>query len=695
MKDYLFVLLIVFGLSTNSHAQDNEVNTTTNSSNDRYEIGVNIKIVDGNALDALKLIPAVDVNADGIVSYRGNEGVQIFINNRPASQSGEYGPILEQILIQDIKYIDIISNPSARYDADGTSGIINIATSSNNLKNTSANVMLGFGSREKYDAGIGLQKQEGKLSLNTSYTFKEENRYTSMDANLQNFGENEPFKNTDQGYYGDNNFKKHNIQLGAQYDFNEHNNLSISTNIVKIDWLRDGDLWTEVTEEGSMPHRSEQNNVNEGNKVKGEVRLDYLHTTDREGEELAFSTAYAAGDVGIFKELGTMEQNYKDATFSNFSFQTDYTRPIGNLNLETGMKQTIRTKTEGFNVMNYDENSDDFIPDESRNNIFNYNEYVTAAYVMVSGTHNKFTYQVGARAEQTFIRTNLESNPSDIFENDYFKLYPSLNLKQGLSEYDNLFFTYTKKVERPSMRMINPFEDYSNPSYINKGNPELDASFIDSFELGYNLNKEKINFKGSLYYKLYQDPARWYTTEGENGAMVNSVENMDKASDAGVEFIVDAEIKKWWNLNANVNLFYNMIDGRSIDPNVYQTSFNWRTTVTSNMQLWKGSQLMISGTYLSPQKNPQGDVYSRYFINASLSQSVLKGQGSLVLVWDDMLDTQEYIMSRDQPTFSEYKTYGWESKVVRLTFRYRIGNSASSKKKQSNGLGSTTDAIFN
>ncbi|KXX72318.1 outer membrane beta-barrel family protein [Flammeovirga sp. SJP92] len=695
MKDYLFVILLSFGLTTITQAQESDITTQNTNSNDRYEIGVNIKIVDGNALDALQLIPAVDVDADGIVSYRGSEGVQVFINNRPASQSGEYGPILEQILIQDIKYIDIISNPSARYDADGTAGIINIATNTNNLKNTSANVMLGYGSGEKYDGGIGFQKQEGKLSINSSYTFKEENRYTSMDANLQNFGEDEPFKNTDQGYYGDNNFKKHNFQLGGQYDFNEHNNLSVSTNIVKIDWLRDGDLWTEVTEEGNMPHRSIQTNTVDGSKLKGEVRMDYLHTTDREGEELAISTAYAAGDVGIFKELGVLEQNYKDATFSNFSFQTDYARPIGNLTFETGVKQTVRTKTEGFNVLNYDENSDDFLPNEARNNIFHYNEYVSAGYVMISGAHRKFSYQAGVRAEQTFIRTNLASDPTDIYENDYFKLYPSINLKQGLSEYDNVFFTYTKKVERPSMRMINPFEDHSNPSYINKGNPELDASFINSFELGYNLNKEKVSFKGSLYYRLYQDPARWYTTEGDDGVMVNSVENMDKGSDAGVEFIVDTELKKWWNVNANVNVFYNMIDGRSIDPNVYQTSLNWRTTVTSNMRLWKGSQFMIAGTYLSPQKNPQGDVAGRYFINASISQSVLKGKGSLVLVLDDMLNTQEYIMTRDQPTFSEDKTYGWESRVVRLTFRYRIGNASSSKKKASSVSEDATDSIFN
>lgn len=695
VKHFLFIILFSTNLFAQSKERKEKQNQNT-SPNDRYEIGTNIKIIDGNALDALKLIPAVDVDADGIVSYRGDQNVQIFLNNRPASQSGEYGPILEQILVQDINYIEIISNPSARYDADGTAGIINISTSSSNVKNTSANVMLGVGSDDKYDGGIGFQKQEGKLSLNTSYTFKEENRYTSMDANLQNFGEDEPFKNTDQGYYGNNNFMKHNFQVGAQYDFNEHNSLNISTNVIKVDWLRTGELWTEVKEEGSMPHRSSQENSIDGNKLQGEARLDYVHTTDREGEELAISTAYAGGDVGVFKEYGTYEQNTKDASFSNFSFQTDYTRSLSNqLKLETGVKQTIRSKSEGLSVMDFDENSGGFIPNEARNNIFNYNEYVTAAYVMISGSQNKFSYQAGVRAEQTFIRSYLESTPSDVYENDYFKIYPSVSLKQGISEDDNVFFTYTKKVQRPNMRMINPFVDYSNPSYIKQGNPELDASFIDAFEIGYSLNKEKVNFKGSFYYKLYQDPARWYTSENEDGVMVNSVQNMDKASDAGVELIVDTEVTKWWNVNANINVFYSMIDGRNIDPNVYQTSYNWRTTVTSNMKLWKGSQLLLSGTYLSPQKNPQGDVAGRHFINASLSQSVLKGQGSLVLVFDDIMDSQQYEMTRMQPTFSEDKTYGWESKVVRLTFRYRIGGGKPDKKKKQTPSSEQNTSLFN
>ncbi|AZQ62703.1 TonB-dependent receptor [Flammeovirga pectinis] len=690
MLRHLLNFSILFLITTSAFAQDeNKGQKKSTTSNDRYIIGDNIKIVDGNALDALKLIPAVDVSAEGVVSYRNDQSVQVFLNNRPASQSGEYGPILEQILVGDIEYIDIISNPSARYDADGASGIINIAVKSNNIKNSSANVMIGSAGQDRYDAGIGFQQQDGKFSFNTSYNFKQESRGATMDANLKNFGDNEPLKNTDQTFEGYNGFQKHNFQLGGEYAFNEKNNLSVSTNFVKVDWTRGGDLSTVTTINDGMPDTDFQHNNMDGSKFKGEARVDYIHTTDREGEELAISTAYAAGNVDIDKTLGFYELNNKAATFNNFSFQTDYARNLNRgLRLETGVKTTIRSKSDGLYVENWDDNSESFQPTDSRNNVFNYNEYVAAGYVMVSGTKNKFTYQFGVRAEQTMIRSYLDETPGDVYENNYFKVYPSINLKQDLSDIDNIFFSYSKKVQRPGMRMINPFVDYSNPSYIRQGNPDLDASFMDAFELGYSLDKEKFNFKGSVYYKLNQDPAMWYTHEGEDGVMVNSVENMDKSSSAGIELIADVEVNKWWNVNTNVNIFYAMIDGRNIDPNVYQTSYNWSTTVTSNMKLWKGAQFMMSGTYLSPQKNPQGDVYKRYFINTSISQSIWEGKGSLVLSFDDALDTQRYVMSRSQPTFSEHKTYDWDSRILRVTFRYRLGsNPKKSKNKNGNQQG--------
>ncbi|WP_281614651.1 outer membrane beta-barrel family protein [Flammeovirga sp. SubArs3] len=696
LRNLLLLILLSYGTSLLAQSQkEHSGSSKPPSNNDRYEIGKNIKIIDGNAIDALKLIPAVDVDADGVVSYRGNTGVQIFINNRPASQSGEYGPILEQILIEDIEYIDIISNPSARYDADGTAGIINISTFSANLKSSSANILLGTGTNDKYDAGIGLNKQDGKLSLNLGYNYKQENRYTSMDANLKNFGEDEPFKNTDQQYYGDNNFEKHNLSLGGQYDFNEKNSLNVAANLVWVDWGRYGDLTTIETIDQGRPDSSSVYNTNVGQKFKVDGRLDYLHTTDREGEELAMSLAFAAGDVDVDKTMGTSEYNNTTATFNNFAFQTDYSRLLGNgLRLETGFKQTYRGKSQGLYVLDYDENTGGYIPNEDRNNIFNYNEHVTAGYAMVSGNKNKFSYQVGVRVEQTFIRSYLESDPSKVYENDYFKIYPSLNLKQGLGEYDNVFFSYSRKVQRPGMRMINPFEDTSNPSYIQQGNPELDATFLDIFEIGYAINKEKFNIKTSLFYKLYTDPARWYTTE-ENGVMINTVVNMEKSVDAGWEVVGDLTLNDWWSINGNLSIYYNMIDGTNVDESVYQTSYNWNAGLSSNMKLWKGSQFLLTYKYMSPSKNPQGDVKGRYFINASLSQSMMKGQGSLILSVDDVLDTQQYAMTRNQPTFSEDKLYDWESKVVRLTFRYRIGGGNKTTSKQKGSQEQLGGAIFN
>ncbi|MBB3697948.1 TonB-dependent receptor [Flammeovirga yaeyamensis] len=661
-----FLFIPLFSISQNLE----EAKKQDQEDDNRYFIGKDIKIVDGNAIDALRLIPSVDVDADGIVSYRGNTGVQVFINNRPASQSGDYGPLLEQIFIQDIKYIEIIANPSARYDADGTAGIINLEIDRKNMNSTTTNVMLGVGNNDKYDAGLGFSKNTGKLSINAGYNYKQENRYQTMDAELLNFDDDYE-KATYQDYYGDNFFEKHNFQVGGQYDFNDQHSLSLSSNFAATNFYRGGTLATEEFEGDDHTIFSQYNN-HFGEKQVMDNRIDYVYKTNNDGE-LATSLAWATGQVEHQKNIGEHEINDTDVTFNDAAFQLDYQQKLKNgMTWEAGVKQTYRNKTQGLMVYDYSENKDGFLPNEDRSNVFTYNEYVSAAYLMLSGKKNKFSYQLGVRGEYTYINTYLETDATKNV-NDYFNLYPSINLKQGLSEHDHLYFSYTRKVERPSMRMINPFEDTSNPNYIHKGNPNLDATFLDIVELGYGIDQENYQLKFSTFYKYYTDPARWYTFDGEGDYMVNTVINMDHAIDAGVEVVGDVKLLDWWNVNGNFTVFYSEVDGTSIDPGNYQQNVNWRTSLTSSMELWKGSQLQMQFTYISPSFNPQGTVDGRYFMKASLSQSVNKGQGSLILTVDDILDSQHYTMYRDQPTFSEHKVFEWESKVVRLMFRYRIG----------------------
>ncbi|OHX66116.1 outer membrane beta-barrel family protein [Flammeovirga pacifica] len=688
----LILQLFFFCIPFVAFTQENE-ETKDQKNNNRYFIGKDIKIVDGNAIDALKLIPSVDVDADGVVSYRGNNGVQVFINNRPASQSGDYGPLLEQIFIQDIKYIEIIANPSARYDADGTAGIINLEVDRKNMNSTTTNVMLGMGNNNKYDAGLGFSKNTGKLSVNAGYNYKQENRYQTMDAELLNFDNGEE-KATYQDYYGNNFFEKHNFQLGGQYDFNDQHSLSISTNVSGVNFYRGGTLTTEEFEGDDYLHNAQYNN-HFGEKKVMDNRLDYVFKTNNEGE-LSTSVAWATGGVQHQKNIGDSEINNTDATFNNAAFQLDYQQELKNgMTWEAGIKQTYRNKSQGLEVLDYNEQGDDFILNTDRSNTFIYNESVSAAYFMVSGQKNSFSYQLGVRGEYTYIDSYLMTEPNNNYVNDYFNLYPSVNLKQGLSENDHLFFSYSRKVQRPSMRMINPFEDTSNPSYIHKGNPTLDATFLDIFELGYGIDQDNYQLKFTGFYKYHTDPARWYTFDGEGDYMINTVVNMDHAVDAGVEVVGDVKLLDWWNVNGNISVFYSEIDGTSIDPGNYQESVNWRTSITSSMALWKGSQLQLSFTYLSPSFNPQGTVDGRYFMKASLSQSVHKGRGSLVLTVDDLLDSQHYTMYRDQPTFSEHKVYEWESKVVRLMFRYRIGGNGQKKSPQKNQNAEMGTNLFN
>ena len=648
-----------------------------------YNVEKDLVSTGGTASDVLRNVPSVNVDIDGKISLRGSENLTILIDGKPSSLGGgDKASLLQQLPAGSIDQIEIITNPSARYDAEGMAGIINIKTKKDKRSGINGSLTLGAGTRDKYNAGVSLNNRTKKTNLNVSYNFREETRRSSGFSTRQNFiaflnpledseseGRNQNFNNSFRSSLDIN--LSNNTTLGFSGGYSEKSEGKYElNNTAYID--------SSSNDAGGFYRMT--NSTGENKNMEGGV--DIRHMIPGTKREWSASANYSNShniDADKFLTVDSAFQYTsldRDVEFTTFVAQSDYTHPINqNAKFESGLKGTFRTSDNdqvGLNRNGFD---------LANTNHFIYSDEITAAYLQFAGKapalfkKEKFVeLQGGVRVENTKIIGNAEVD-SDDFEYNYTNLFPSAAIKYTVKEKNDFQLVYSKRVNRPNPQNLNPFTDISDVRNVRTGNPRLQPEYIDSYEFNYFRKIKEHSVSATLYYRYTKNLiSRFRSIDSLTGVSTMTFINYSSSANTGLEIVVKNQFGKAVSSTTTFNYFNNKINGENIDAALQSTSNNWTLRGNINIKASKTTSLQITGMYMSAIRNPQGTFRGMSGIDIGARRDFMKGKLNLSVNITDIFDTRKMVIHNVGEGFVYDAERKRESQVANFTLVYRFGS---------------------
>ncbi len=726
--------------------------TVTSSSRPQFELGVDRKIfnVDKNLISAgqtateiMKNIPSLNVDIDGNVTLR-NAAPTIFIDGRPTTLT------LDQIPADIIDKVELITNPSAKFDASGgNAGILNIVLKKTKKTGYNGGIRTGIDSRGKMNLGGDLNFRENKININLSGNMNQRKSISKSITDRNNLLTipSQVYNTNDATNIGDFKF----IRGGLDYFVDNRNTLSIAGNYVKgsfnnVQFQRvDSTIKSVYTSYNNISTLSNMQFENVG------TQLSFKHNFAKNGHNISADMNYNSSknfsSSGISTQnyytnntaKGTpfLQQNIGNGTNKFYTLQADYENPITETTkLELGARAAIRDFANMSDQyrFNYTSNKFELVPLIS--NKYKFNDQVYAAYGTYSFRAGKFNYQLGLRAESSqYTGTLLKANGTDSAQfnvNFPLSLFPSAFVTYKLDDKQDLQLNYSRRVNRPNFFQLMPFPDYSDPQNINIGNAGLKPEFTNSFEISYNnAYKKGSNFLASLFFKQNTDLITRYvyrdkdalSTKGDS-AYFNTYINADKSFVTGLELTNKLAVTPWWDMTVNVNLFYSRIDATT--PGLTPTSprvelsnslVSWFGKMNNNFKLSKTVSIQLSGDYNAksvlppssggggrggmmfgggPQSTAQGYNLPRYGIDMAIKKDWTwkNGKsGSLSLSMNDVFRTQSFQSYSESTFFTQTSQRTRDQQVLRLNFSFRFGKFDATLFKRKNTKADTSGGM--
>ena len=658
-----------------------------NTSIDRkvYNVTQDLMAQSGSASDILKNIPSVEVDIEGQVSLRGSTDVMILINGRPSPLMGKSrAEVLQQLPASSIERIEVITNPSAKYKPDGTSGIINIVLKKNTRTGWNGSVVANAGNNDRYNGGISLNYRAGKLNVFGNYNIRRDRRIRLNNISREYF---DSFGKTDS-YYGEDGRSparplSNIVTVGADYTLNEHNTVGISGNyhyrkqikndVVKKFFYDNNHLLT--SNYNRLRYDPEFEKEKDGTvfwqynfpKEDHELRVEFNASASDEVEDNHYTNIYY---------LPLLPSSFDNTLIKQGDYQQqltiDYTNPLSEESkLEAGYDGSFNQIDMNFYGEYYDTAQRKFIKDAIKSNRFKYSEAIHAVYTTYQHSYEKFGYEAGLRIEQAFINGTLVTKDSAI-SNQYFKIYPTLHLSYKLKTGE-LQLNYSKRVHRPEGDDLNPFPEYQDPYNLRAGNPKLLPEIIHSVEFGYKWQNKIFSFVPGVYYRYKQNGFTVVTARLNDSVLLTTQQNLSNDQSTGLELIFSAKAGKFLTTNLSSNFFYNRIDasdlGYSNRRSIISMSANFNSTVT----ITKTTMVQVSCNYRSARLTPQGKVFASFVLNAGIRQDLFKKKVSLTLTASDILNTLRQKSELNTVYLRQVAIGKRDARVIYLGISYRIG----------------------
>ena len=673
-----------------------------------FNIGKDLSIRGGNASDVLGNVPSVQVSVEGTVSLRGNENVTILIDGRPSALVGMNGAeALRQIPAEAIEKVEVITSPSARYDAEGTAGILNIILRKNKLIgfNGSLQLDLGFPARAGTAFNANWRTEKWNLFTNTGFRYNETpgNAFSDSDF-LSNTAQNAKVtENRNFGRLGRSIF----TSFGAEYYLTE--NSSIIGNIV-FNGGNDDDVNTNKIDRfnvlGDLNEATFRTESESESEQRVQYTLDYVNNFDNNGKKLSINGQYSSEREDILNDiteidtqvnlLNDLEQVLENQNENSGLLQIDYVNPVGeNIQYEAGYRGNYRDIFNSFYLAEREdfENNGPLIPDTGLNNSFNYEELINAAYVQYGQKFNRISLLVGLRYEHTSLEIVQEISTTKNKIN-YGKLFPTINLGFEFKDGENITLGYNRRIRRPRGRSLNPFPSRSSESNVYSGNIDLNPVITDAIDLGYLKRWDKFTLSTSLYYNISND--NWERIQEDTGMLTDNGDpitkrfpiNLSTQERTGLELTLNYKPFKVWNINSDFNVYDVTSKGNytNTSTNVTQ-NFDFKNTsyfirLNQKITLPSAVDLQINTNYSGPSENAQTKSKGVFSLNIAASKDLFNEKASLSLNFSDVFNTRISQRKTIIPDFLEqYSEFQWREPQLRISFVYRFNQ----KKKKVNG----------
>jgi outer membrane receptor protein involved in Fe transport len=694
-----------------------------------FNVDKNLVSTGGTAVDVMRNVPSINVDIDGNVTMRNNTP-QIFVDGRPTTMT------LDQIPADAIESVEIITNPSAKFDASGgTAGILNLVLKKNRKVGYNGSIRTNLDSRGRVGLGGDINIRQSKINLFLNANFNQRKSISTGTTDRTTYGSPDIFlhqadRSTMIGNFGF-------FRTGLDYFVDNRNTISVAGNFVKGTFkpATTSEMLTDFLTNPKTSSLAERISNTTGKFQNTGSTLSYKHNFPKSGQELTADLTYNASKNSNINRIKTdsldmathdiakssSQQQNGQGTNKNFVFQTDYSNPINDKSkFEMGLRASVRKVDSRNDFYSFDPSGNPvYLPFLSVK--YNSTDQVYAAYTTYSNQLKNFGYQLGLRVESSDYTGHLPDEKQDFHIQFPVSLFPSIFLNDKMKHDQELQLNYTRKINRPNFFQLFPFTDFSDSLNISRGNPNLKPEFTNSIEMSYQKTfKNKDNFLASLYYKNTNDLITRYQAKDSFNSkeiLVNTFINASSSYVTGLELVSRNKMTKWWDLTTNLNLYTSKIKtGIAGQPDQDQFA-SWFAKVNNTFKLPKNFTLQLSGDYQSKTVLPpggsgggsgfggdrgrgggfggggmfgqptssQGFVRANYGVDAAIRYEFLKNkQASLSMNINDIFKTRRLDIHSESLYFTQDVFRRRDAQIVRLNFNWRFGKFDAALFKRKN-----------
>ncbi|HRP01700.1 MAG TPA: outer membrane beta-barrel family protein [Candidatus Kapabacteria bacterium] len=644
----------------------------------------------GNALDVLKNAPSVNVDIDGNVALRGSGNVNILINGKPTTFLGGGSSALEQLPADIIDHIEIITNPSAKYEAEGATGILNIVLKEERDSGLNGLVNINIGTQDRYSSSLNLNYKVNGINLFASYSF---NRFIWGMGGTSNRVTQLPAVNDTSLLFQTSDRNRamlmHNVKAGFEWNLDKNQSLIISGSYrPRFADVRGYTLTNQSYVVSPNIDTVRRSSYEDSHSPNFDFSANYRLNFDKE-HYLTSDLFYSTSNDDEFTDYdqylsydplnNALEKSISIEKDKSIVYQIDYSNKFNeNFKIESGIRASSVVRDTKFDYNN--QISGNWQSDTARKNYYEYNENIMAGYFILSADFNALFLQAGLRAENSNIIGDL-TNKGMVNSQTYFNLFPSANISYKFSPALQVQANYSQRITRPRGWSLNPWTDYTDIYTIRSGNPNLKPEYSNLFELGTIHNIGGIAINPGLFYRFTDNVMERYQKMISDSVILSTWENMAKSQSYGIELNLNGPIFKWMRFNGDISYYNYKIEGIDASRESRQ-DYTWSSRLSFNMLLSKQFNLQVSGYYTAPTVTAQGSRSESYSVDAGLRYDILEDL-SLSLRASDIFDTQKFYQVSSGPGF----TYNFDMKrmtqFISLGIQYKINQGIKQKERRS------------
>jgi outer membrane receptor protein involved in Fe transport len=665
-----------------------------------YNVGKDLTVSGGTVSDVLDNIPSVTVDVDGNVALRGNNNVRILINGKPSGLVGlNSTEALRQLPAEAIERVEVITSPSARYESEGTGGILNIILRRSKLQgfNGAITTNAGYPTSAGVSGNVNYRTGDFNFFNTTGYNYRETlgNSYTftRYKANGNYLDEKQDWVNTSKGLTSN---------LGLEWYIND--SASLTTSLVYSNNDSEQDSKNKLLQyDTNFNLTGETNRLDPqlGNSKTIQYATNFTKNFKTSGHKFSFDFQYEESNQNensliVTDGIATDKvDRIEDQT--DILLQSDYVLPIGeNSQFELGYRGGFNTRKTDFGVEILNTDTNQFEVDNNLSNLFNFKMYINALYTQFGSKINKFSYLFGLRLEDTQITID-QPTTGEFKKKTFTGLFPTVNFSYELSQSQSLTLGYSRRIQRPRGFYLNPFPSRSSLTNIFQGNPDLNPSYTGLYELGYLNRFEKVTLNSSIYHQNETDDSNWVSSEtGEtviiNGTTIPVIKrtpvNLATNKRYGFEFNVNYTPNKKWRVNTDFNIFKNITRGDYEGVNFDAENISWNIRLSNKYTLPGKIDWQTNMDYRGPSIDAQNTREGIFSINLAFSKDLFKEKASIAFSVNDLLNSRRYKGDIETPTFFSTRDLQFRGgQTLNFSFTYRFNQNKKQERQNNGGQG--------